>query len=65
MDFSTPESAAEDAPRCGQNKCAKDARAFHLERLVTCSLPRERSAMAYREIVETKNAEGNALAAWE
>ena len=33
MDVSTPESAAGDAPRCGQSKCAKDARAFRLEQL--------------------------------
>ena len=31
MDVSTPESAAGDAPRCGQSKCAKVSRAFHLE----------------------------------
>jgi len=65
MGFSMHESAAGDAQLCGQSKCARDARAFQLERLVICLLPRERSARAYREIVETKTAEGNVFAAWK
>ena len=65
MDFSTRESAAGDAHRCGQNKYAKDARAFHLERRAIRSVPRPRSATADHAVAETKTAEGNGFAAWE
>src|SRR6266481_262342 len=54
-----------DAPRCGQNKCAKDARAFRLEQPATCAAPYRKSATADHAIVETKTAARNALAAWE
>ena len=53
MDVSTPESAAGDAPRCGQSKCAKDARGF--TRTLSNVLSSDpTSAMAYHAIVETK-----------
>ena len=60
-----PESAAGDARQCGQSKCAKDARAFQLERSATRSVPHPKSATADPAIVETKIAGGNALVTWE
>src|SRR5512132_3556489 len=65
MDVSTRESAAGDAPRCGQSKCAKDARAFRLEQPAARAVPYWKSAMADHAIVETKTAGGHAFAAWE